>query len=136
MGMPLKLMVSFLIISLTLPTVGMMVSEVREDMSSQDVAAETDLIEECIYRTYRSGLGATESVTVDIPSGRSILLGGTGVDAHTIRVCLDGEVVHTVSLDRAPVRLSEALMEFTGRCTMTFQCISTPDGLAVEVADD
>ena len=131
-GMPLKLMVSFLIISLVLPSVGMMVSEVREDLSSQDLDAETDRIVECIYRTYRSGTGATESVTVDIPPGGSILIGGTGIDSHTVRVCHEGEVVETIGLDRAPVRLSEALMELTGRCTVTFQCTETDTGLVVE----
>ncbi len=122
-GMPLKLLVSFLLIGLMLPTIVGMVSVVEEQSSGADTDSDCMAVEDCIYRVFRSGSGSMETVHVDLGPKETIVLGGTGVDAHSIRLYVNEELKKTVYLDRAPVVLSEEVSEIVGSVDVTFGCV-------------
>ena len=132
-GMPLKLMVSFLLIGLMLPAITGMVSMVEE--SSEDVGADPSCaaVEECIYKVFRAGSGSMETVHVGLGPEDSIALGGEGVDAHSIRLYRNGELKRTVYLDKAPVVLSGTTSVIAGG-DVTFECESVDGKLVVGVA--
>ncbi|MBO4568634.1 MAG: hypothetical protein J5674_01415 [Candidatus Methanomethylophilaceae archaeon] len=133
MGMPLKLMVSFLLIGLMLPAITGMVSTVEE--SSDDVGADPSCaaVEECIYRVFRAGSGSVETVHVGLGPEDAIVLGGEGADAHSIRLYRNGELRRTVFLDEAPVVLSGTEAVIVGG-DVTFECVAVDRGLVVGVA--
>jgi hypothetical protein len=115
--MPLKLMVSFLLIGLMLPAITGMVSMVEE--SSEDVGADPSCaaVEECIYKVFRAGSGSMETVHVNLEPEDSIALGGEGADAHSIRLYRNGELKRTVYLDKAPVVLSGTTSVIATKCS-------------------
>ncbi len=132
-GMPLKLMVSFLLIGLMLPTIVGLVSVVEEQSSDTDASSDCSAVEDCIYRVFRSGSGSMETVHVDLGPKETIVLGGTGTDAHSIRLYVNEELRRTVYLDKAPVVLSEEVSEIVGSVDVTFGCISEERKLVVGV---
>ena len=134
-GMPLKIMVSFLLIGLMIPAVAGMVSVVEEQSSDADAETGCAAVEDCIYRVFRSGSGSMETVHVELKPQNCIILGGTGADAHSIRLSSNGEILKTVYLDKAPVALSEKTSVISGRCDVTFVCRSADRTLVVEVAE-
>ena len=72
-GMPLKLMVSFLLIGLMLPTIVGLVSVVEEQSSDSDTYSDCSAVEDCIYRVFRSGSGSLETVHVDLGPKETIV---------------------------------------------------------------
>ena len=134
-GMPLKLMVSFLLIGLMLPTIVGLVSVVEEQSSNADTYSDCSAVEDCIYRVFRSGSGSLETVHVDLGPKETIVLGGTGVDAHSIRLYVNEELKRTVYLDQAPVLLSEEVSEIVGSVDVTFGCVIEDRKLVVGVVN-
>ena len=132
-GMPLKLMVSFLLIGLMLPTIVGTVSTVEEHSSEAGIDTGCSAVEDCIYRVFRSGSGSMETVHLDLGPKETIVLGGTGQDAHSIRLYVNGELRKTVYLDRAPIVLSEEVSEIAGSVDVTFGCVSENRKLVVGV---
>ncbi len=132
-GMPLKLMVSFLLIGLMLPTIVCMVSTVEEQSSEVDTGTGCSAVEDCIYRVFRSGSGSMETVHLDLGPKETIVLGGTGADAHSIRLYVNEELRKTVYLDRAPVLLEERVSEIVGSVDVTFGCTMQDRRLVVGV---
>ncbi len=134
-GMPLKIMVSFLLIGLMIPTIAGMVSVVEEQSSETGAETGCAAVEDCIYRVFRSGSGSMETVHVELKPENCIVLGGTGADAHSIRLTGNGELLKTVYLDKAPVALSEKISVISGKQDVTFVCRSVDRALVVEVAE-
>ena len=134
-GMPLKLMVSFLLIGLMLPTIVGLVSVVEEQSSYADTYSDCSAVEDCIYRVFRSGSGSLETVHVDLGPKETIVLGGTGVDAHSIRLYVNEELKKTVYLNKAPVVLSEEVSEIVGSVDVTFGCVIEDRKLVVGVVN-
>ena len=132
-GMPLKLMVSFLLIGLMLPTIVGMVSVVEEQSSVTGTDPGCSAVEDCIYRVFRSGSGSMETVHVDLGPKETIVLGGPGKDAHSIRFFVNGDLEKTVYLDKAPVVLSEEVSEIVGSVDVTFGCVTEDRNLVVGV---
>ena len=133
MGMPLKLMVSFLLIGLMLPAITGMVSTVEE--SSDDAGADPSCaaVEDCVYRVFRAGSGSLETIHVDLGPEDAIVLGGEGADAHSLRLYRNGELRRTVFLDKAPVTLSGTEATIVGG-DVTLECNAVDRGLVVGVA--
>ena len=134
-GMPLKLMVSFLLIGLMLPTIVGMVSVVADQSSVTGTDSGCSAVEDCIYRVFRSGSGSLETVHVDLGPKETIVLGGTGVDAHSIRLYVNEELKKTVYLNKAPVMLSEEVSEIVGSVDVTFGCVIEDRKLVVGVVN-
>lgn len=99
MSLPLKLAISFMVIGLMLPTIISMTDNVHDDAQEtvmRSVATElSDAMTDCYY----DGVGDSRTVTLTIPSGYSLEVGGEGSMAYTIRIMHDGEVIDRVYLD-------------------------------------
>lgn len=133
MALPLKLAISFLVIGLMLPTMIAMTDiadERAEIMVVRSVAEDlTDTLTGCYY----DGTGSGRAVTITVPSGYSIELGGEGSSAYIVRILNDGEVVDRVFLDSPGFPVIGETVRLSGTVVLDVSAVISDDVLGVEV---
>ncbi len=133
MALPLKLAISFLIIGLMLPTVIAMTDSADERADIMIVHSVADDLADILTDCYYDGIGSGRTVTVTIPSGYSLELGGGGSSAYIIRVLDNGEVVDRVYLDSPGFPVIGETLTLTGTVMLEVSAVISEDVLGVEV---
>ena len=75
-GMPVKLAVCILVLGLMVPLVLDAVEDAEDEMSSYGILQEAESLRDAIQRAYFQDCTVTHEI--DLPSGRSISVGGLG----------------------------------------------------------
>lgn len=133
MALPLKLAISFLIIGLMLPTVIAMTDSADERADIMVVRSVADDLADTMTACYYNGIGSGRTVTVTIPSGYSLELGGEGSSAYVMRILNDGEVVDNVYLDSPGFPVIGDTVRLSGTVVLDVSAVTSDDVLGVEV---
>ena len=123
-GMPVKLTVCILVLGLMVPLVLDAVEDAEDEMSSYGILQEAESLRDAIQRAYFQDCTVTHEV--DLPSGRSISVGGSDGTGYVLRLLVDGEQVGTVSLGAAQT-LGDGIV-ISGHTTVRLNATVDADG--------
>lgn len=123
-GMPVKLAVCILVLGLMVPLVLDAVEDAEDEMSSYGILQEAESLRDAIQRAYFQDCTVTHEV--DLPSGRSISVGGSDGTGYVLRLLVDEEQVGTVSLGAAQT-LSDGIV-ISGHMTVRLNATVDADG--------
>lgn len=123
-GMPVKLAVCILVLGLMVPLVLDAVEDAEDEMSSYRILQEAESLRDAIQRAYFQDCTVTHEV--DLPSGRSISVGGSDGTGYVLRLLVDEEQVGTVSLGAAQT-LSDGIV-ISGHMTVRLNATVDADG--------
>ena len=124
MDLPIRLMVVVMILSISLPLVCEALDENEKDISDIEMNSEIDRIVGAMSAAHYSGTGSSRTVTVDIPSGCEIRIGGEGIDSLSIRSYYGGELTSTSYFERPAVKICDETV-ITGYMTLILKSIDT-----------
>lgn len=125
-GMPIKLAVAVLVIATMTPVIVDMVDDAEDSLSIIDTESEARKIVEAVSDAFFGGYGCTVSVNVSIPTGESIVLGGSSGNEYSLRIMANGEVKKKILLERPGVPVLNDEIEISGDTVL--KVISCWDG--------
>ena len=136
-GLPLTLAVTFLILALFVPTALGMVSDLGDDASAAVSKSEAGRVGEAAKRAYYSGAGSSDKVSVSLPGGSCLVIGGEGSDSYCITVLLGDSVAEKVYMQRPPVKFLGDPVYLMGERTVSIECVFEDGvyGVRVSVLD-
>lgn len=105
LGMPLRIMISLMVIALMVPALVAMADDMGMAADEAEGESLAEQVADASARAYLSGVGSSVALSMDIPFGRSLAIGGDGADAYTIRIYSNGELTGKFVLDSPPIRL-------------------------------
>ena len=134
-GLPLKLLLVALLISLSLPVVASSMDGYRKNVEEAALGAEVSRLASSISEVHAAGEGNVRFITVGVPAGDvAIEIGGEGVDAMSIRGVVAGCVVRTMYLDDPPARVitgTGGAMTMGESTNIRLECILNDNRLVV-----
>jgi len=140
-GLPLKLMIVALLVSLTLPVALTSLQGFSERLVSTAIESELDELEGAAISTFLGGPGSVRVVEMDIhmvSSGGSIELGGPRgtLESHSIRFC-EGDLQIIRYVDGLPLDISTrdggSAMLWSPGGSFRMECVSEGDEIWIMV---
>lgn len=133
-GLPLKLLLVALLISISLPVVASSMDGYRTNVEEAALGAEASRLASSISEVHAAGEGNVRFIDVKVPAGKlAIEIGGEGVAAMSVRVVAD-RAVRTIYLDDPPVRVSTAsggAMTIGESTNIRLECVRCDNRLVV-----
>lgn len=117
MDLPIKLMMVMVLLSVSLPIISDAVDSNQSDMADAEMKQESKRIISTMALAHYSGIGSSRTVTVDLPAGCEISVGGKGSDAYSIRAIHNGNVTSVIYLDNPVLKIPNSIL-LTGRTTL------------------
>ena len=117
MSLPIKLMVTMLIITISLPLLTNVMDDSERNMADAEMEQEVGRFMNAAILAHRSGNGSSRTVSIDLPAGCELSVGGEGSDGFCVRSVYDGEVISRNYFETPAIRISEE-MTFAGRMTL------------------
>jgi len=119
---PVWLAVTFLILAVFVPVAISMVDGLEKDSAASAAKAEAEKIGNTVKRTFYSGAGSTDTVSVSISGGSCLILGGEGSDSYCISILLGDTVVEKFYLQRPSVKFLGDPVYIMGNRTVSVEC--------------
>ncbi len=120
--MPFKLAVAMLIIATVTPIVLNAVDVAEHGMETSESMSEARTLADGVSRAYYGGTGTTVTVSLSLPAGESLAIGGEGGDAYSIRIIIDGEERERVLLQNPSVEILGGEKEISGDAVVYLRC--------------
>ncbi len=108
-GMPIKLLIVMVILTISIPIVHNALEINEESMMGTKMDRECDRITDCVRDIYYSGIGSVKTVEIDLPQGCELVIGGKGADAYCIASYFEGKRLSTTYMDGPVVRFADEL---------------------------
>lgn len=135
-GLPVRLTVAFLIISISVPVLTGMAADLKEDNAVMSASKEADRIADAVSRVYYMGAGSACAVDVSLPAGCMMAIGGEGTDAYSIGIFLDGVEKDRIYLERPLVRILGDGLDVHGKSRISVECVRLDGVYGVSVGID
>lgn len=136
-GFPMRLAVTFLILSVSVPSMLYLADGFEDDSDVSAVTHEADRISDVLSKTYYTGTGSRNTVDIHVDGGCSIVIGGSGSDAYSMTVMKGDAEKDKLYMQRPAVRIIGDALEVSG--DRTLMCESVEDdghyGVKVTVID-
>lgn len=123
LGMPIKLAVIMLVISLTVPMVMDAAEDAGRSLSYEEPVEEARSLADAASRAYYGGQGAATTVDLSLPAGTSIRIGGDGSDAYFLTVMKDGAVLKRMMMDHPAFPFLGDPVDVSGHCRISLKCV-------------
>ena len=133
MSLPIKLMVTMTIIAISLPALTGIMGDSERDMADAEMGQEVERFMNAAILAHRSGDGSSRTVTITLPAGCELCVGGEGSDAFCVRSVYNGEIVSKRYFETPVLKISEEMV-FTGNATLKLTSIDVGDIPEIEVA--
>ena len=131
--LPVRLMVVFLILSISMPVLIGLTEQSKENSAAAEMERELGRLHDAVSKTHYSGIGSTRTVTLTIPDNCTVEIGGTNGDAYSIRGSYDGTVVITRYMERPSVVLICDDVLVSGKHTLVITSLLLDGKAAAEV---
>ncbi len=105
LGLPMRLAVVFLIIGLSVPIIADVVDSGEKDMLTAELETEAGRIISSVSSVHYDGKGSSRTVSVLIPTGCEMHIGGDGADAYSISLYCLGRDCGKLYLERPAIKL-------------------------------
>ncbi len=132
-GLPMRLVVSIMVLSLAVPTVVALASDVEEEASAHTLDGTVLDIRSAVRDVVAMGDGGYRSIHVGMPTGYTLTLGGEGADATCMRFALDGDTVRTVHLEDPAVMIVGGPLTLSPGDLLVMGCVVVDGWSCVEV---
>ena len=132
-GLPLRLAMTFLILSLSVPVVIYMVEDLRDDSDVSLLRNEASKISDTVSQAYYSGEGGVFTVNVSVKSNCKLTIGGEGKDAYSIALFLSGTEKERIYLQRPSVKIVNECLDIYGDRTLQCKSVRIDGTYGVEV---
>jgi hypothetical protein len=132
-GFPLRLAVTFLILSLAVPPLIYMANDFQDEADISSVRSEADRISDTATRLYYLGIGSSSVIKVSIIGDCYISIGGVGSYAYSIGIFMDDTEEERIFLERPTVRFIGDHLEISGNRTLELRCLNSSEGYGIEV---
>jgi hypothetical protein len=134
LGFPIRLAVTFLILSLAVPGMLCMVDDLNDESGVSATASEAEKISGAVSRAYYSGVGGISTVNVSVGHEYSIVIGGEGSNAYSLAVFSGDTEKERSYLQRPSVRImNDEPLWVSGEHTLQCRCVSYNGTYGVEV---
>lgn len=97
LSLPIKLTVSFLIISLMVPPMMTLVDNIQDEIDTEEISFVAEDLKDAVSRTYGKSPSYRTHVELEIPSGCHLEVGGS--EGMVIRMFVDDEHVGNVAMN-------------------------------------
>lgn len=128
MSLPFKLAIMMAVIAIMTPIVAGAVDQARDAMESFGPANEAAKLQDAAARAYYGGAGTVVTADLALDPDESLLVGGGGADAYTIRIVSNGEVRNRVTLERPAVPFLGSTEVISGIGPVKLKCV-VEDGI-------
>ena len=132
MSLPIKLMVTMMIIAISLPALTGIMDDSERGMADAEMGQETERFMNAAVLAHRSGDGSSRTVSISLPAGCELCVGGEGSDAFSVRSVYNGEIVSKNYFETPVLKISEE-MTFTGNVTLKLTSVDSGDVPEIEV---
>ena len=132
MSLPIKLMVTALVITISLPLLTNVIDDSERDMATAEMDQEVVKFMKTAELAHRSGNGSSRMVSISLPAGCEICVGGEGNDALCVRSVYNGEIVSKHYFETPVLKITEQMI-FTGKVTLKLTSNEAGDIPEIEV---
>lgn len=132
MGLPIKLMVTMTIIAISLPALTGIMDDSERGMADAEMGQEVERFMNAAVLAHRSGDGSSRTVSISLPAGCELCVGGEGSDAFCVRSMYNGEIVSKNYFETPVLKISEQ-MTFSGKVTLKLTSVDCGDIPEIEV---
>ena len=132
MGLPIKLMVTMMIIAISLPALTGIMDDSERDMADAEMGQEAERFMNAAVLAHRSGDGSSRTVSISLPAGCELCIGGEGSDAFCVRSVYNGEMVSKNYFETPVLKISEQMV-FTGNVTLKLTSVDSDEIPEIEV---
>ncbi len=120
--MPIKLTVAILIIATMTPMVMDVAQHAEEEISTRGTEEQARIIMDGISDVYLSGVGSKRTIEVDIPSGDSLIFGGSGTE-YIVRILTNDEEVKRLYIESPLIPVIGGETVISDRVLVTLECM-------------
>ena len=132
MGLPIKLMVTMTIIAISLPALTGIMDDSERGMADAEMGQEAERFMNAAVLAHRSGDGSTRTVSISLPAGCELWVGGEGSNAFSVRSVYNGEIVSKDYFETPVLKINEQ-MTFSGNVTLKLTSVDSGDVPEIEV---
>jgi hypothetical protein len=132
MGLPIKLMVTMTIIAISLPALTGIMDDSERGMADAEMGQEAERFMNAAVLAHRSGDGSSRTVSISLPAGCELCVGGEGSDAFCVRSMYNGEIVSKNYFEMPVLKISEQ-MTFSGKVTLKLTSVDCGNIPEIEV---
>ncbi len=134
-GLPLKLLIVSLLMSISVPVVLENLAEYGRKVDLAALKSEASEIKRVAQTVFEAGPGNSRILSIDLPTSSSISLGGVdGSDSFSIGCFYHKEKVATEWLDSAfHLVCRDGTLRVSGHCRLILSSIQTNEGVEVRV---
>ena len=133
-GLPLRLAMTFLILSISVPVVAYMVEDLRDDSDISLLRNEASKISNTISQAYYSGEGGIFTVEVSVKSDCKLTIGGEGKDAYSIGLFSGDTEKDRIYLQRPSAKIVNGSLDISGDRTLQCKSVQIGGTYGVEVS--
>jgi hypothetical protein len=117
-GLPLRLAMAFLILSLSVPTVLYMVEDLKDDSNVSILHHEASKLSDALSQAYYSGEGGGCTVEVSVKMDSRLTIGGEGKNAYSIGIFINDTEKERIFLQRPSVKIFGDPLDISGNRTL------------------
>ena len=132
MSLPIKLMVTALVITISLPLLTNVMGDSERSMADAEMDQEVTKFMKAAELAHRSGDGSSRTVSISLPAGCEMCVGGDGSDAFCVRSVYNGEIVSKHYFETPVLKITEQMI-FTGKVTLKLTSNEAGDIPEIEV---
>ena len=132
MSLPIKLMVTALVITISLPLITNVMDDSERSMADAEMDQEVVKVMKAAKLVHRSGNGSSRTVSISLPAGCEMCVGGNGSDVFCVRSVYNGEIVSKHYFETPVLKITEQMI-FTGKVTLKLTSNETGDVPEIEV---
>ena len=104
-SLPIRLMIVFLILAISMPALMNVLEDNERSSTATAMEYEFSRFADSAAKAHYSGIGSTRSLTMDVPSGCEVFIGGDGTEAYMLRGTYRGETVIVRYMEQPPLAL-------------------------------
>ena len=132
MSLPIKLMVTMVIIALSIPMLTSALESNQQDMAGAEMNQEAERFRNAANLAHFSGNGCSRTVELNLPAGCEMCVGGENSDAFSIRMIYNGNLISTLYFESPVLKISQE-MTFTGNMTLKLTSVEGNNIPGIEV---
>ncbi len=136
-GLPMRLAIAFLILSISVPAIYGMANDIEDKDHLMSATKEAERVSETITKAYYAGIGGKYALDVNITSECHLSIGGEGTQSYTIGIFLDDIEKGRIYLERPTVCIFGDGLDIYGYATIYIECVELNGiyGIGVSLVD-
>jgi hypothetical protein len=133
MDLPIRLMVVFLLLSISVPIIANVMEQSEENTMDMTMEHEIGRLFDSVASVYYSGAGSSRTVSINVPNGCEMYIGGNGTDSYSIRSSFKGSPGPARYMERPNAELLCDITLYGGTHELSVLSVMKNGKIAVEI---